>query len=145
MKNKGRNTTKIGLRLEDWIVEALQIRATQAGLTVGGYIKTQICKTVIGSGSTIDEPTNKDIIKTAAYLDNLPVKNTQKYSNSKLAELRAIVKAIEDKPQTQTPRPPLYNPAVHRPGDRVLVRQGRSLIETIVAEVDADGNAVPKW
>lgn len=35
---------------------------------------------------------------------------------------------------------PIYNPAVHKAGDRVLVRQGKRLIESIVPEIDADGH-----
>jgi hypothetical protein len=53
--------------------------------------------------------------------------------------------------QTTTPtmpaqpikRPPLYNPACHRPGDRVLVRQGKGLVEMVVPALDAEGNPLP--
>ena len=38
------------------------------------------------------------------------------------------------------PKIPIYNPYVHRPGDRVMVRQG--LVETVIPEVDADGNVM---
>ena len=46
---KGRSSTKIGIRLEDWVVEALQKKANPLGLTVGGYIKGQIMKSISGS------------------------------------------------------------------------------------------------
>lgn len=38
---------------------------------------------------------------------------------------------------------PLYNPAVHRAGDRVLVYQGKRLIEMVIPRLDADGNPIP--
>ena len=37
----------------------------------------------------------------------------------------------------------LYNPAVNKAGDRVLVCRGKKLIETVVPELDADGNSIP--
>ena len=43
----------------------------------------------------------------------------------------------EDKPKV-----PLYNPMIHRAGDRVMVQKGKRLIETVIPELDADGYAV---
>ncbi len=40
------------------------------------------------------------------------------------------------------PKVPLYNPQIHRAGDRVMVQKGKRLIETIIPELDADGYAV---
>ena len=40
---------------------------------------------------------------------------------------------------------PLYNPADHKAGDRVLVRQGKRLVETIIPELDAEGNPIPAF
>ena len=37
---------------------------------------------------------------------------------------------------------PIYNPKVHKAGDRVLVRKGKSLIEMTVPILDADGNKI---
>ena len=37
----------------------------------------------------------------------------------------------------------LYNPAIHKVGDKVLVQQGNRFIETIVPDLDADGHLVP--
>ena len=85
---KGRSTTRIGIRLEDWVVEALQRKA--GSLSVGGYIKGQIMKSVSGS-------TTK-----------------------------------------------LCDPGVHKPGDTVLVRKGKRLVQTIVPDLDADGSPIPK-
>ena len=66
-------------------------------------------------------------------------------NKAKQVELQKLIHSIEDRPKNVAPRPLLFNPAIHKPGDRVLVRQGRSLIETTVQEIDADGNAVPRW
>lgn len=35
--------------------------------------------------------------------------------------------------------PPIYNKAIHKPGDRVRIRQGKGLVERIVPEVDGGG------
>ena len=56
-----------------------------------------------------------------------------------LDELRELMKSTEEK----VVRPPLYNPSIHGPGDRVLVQQGKRLIETIIPELDASGNPIP--
>ena len=44
-------------------------------------------------------------------------------------------------------QPPIYNPAIHRPGDKVMMRSpyNRKLIETVIPELDADGNPVPNF
>ena len=42
-------------------------------------------------------------------------------------------------------RIPLYNPAIHKAGDHVLVRRGKQLVETIVPELDADGHTIPSF
>jgi len=33
----------------------------------------------------------------------------------------------------------------HRIGDRVLVQKGKRLIETVIPEIDADGNPMPDY
>ena len=38
---------------------------------------------------------------------------------------------------------PLYNPMTQKPGDKVLVQQGKKLVEVTVPELDADGRAIP--
>ena len=37
------------------------------------------------------------------------------------------------------PTVPLYNSSIHHAGDRVLVRQGKRLVETVIPQYDADG------
>lgn len=39
----------------------------------------------------------------------------------------------------------LYNPARHKVGDRVLVQQGKRLVETTIPKLDGDGNAIPGY
>lgn len=46
--------------------------------------------------------------------------------------------------ETENVQPKPYNPYTSRPGDRVLVRQGGQLIEALVPELDAEGNAIPE-
>ncbi len=38
---------------------------------------------------------------------------------------------------------PLYNPMVHKPGDKVMVYQEKRLVSVVVPEVDADGHSIP--
>ena len=42
-----------------------------------------------------------------------------------------------------TPTIPLYNEAIHKAGDTVMVRRGKTLIEAVVPELDGDGHVVP--
>jgi len=35
---------------------------------------------------------------------------------------------------------PIYNPSTHKPGDRVMVRKGKRMIEVKVPLIDAEGN-----
>lgn len=78
----------------------------------------------------------------------------------KLVELRKLI----DKAPVQPEKIAIYNPAIHKPGDRVLVRQGKKLIqphtltstpwiedigefvdEASEIDIDADGNTVPDY
>ena len=38
---------------------------------------------------------------------------------------------------------PLYNPSIHKAGDRVLVNSGEKLIGVVIPELDGDGNPMP--
>lgn len=40
---------------------------------------------------------------------------------------------------------PLYNPCIHKAGDEVLVKRGNRLIPTIIPELDADGQVIPRF
>ena len=42
-------------------------------------------------------------------------------------------------------RIPVYNPAIHKAGDRVLVQRGKRMVETIIPVLDAGGQAVPEY
>ena len=61
-----------------------------------------------------------------------------------LDELRGLISGIEAK-QTVQPTVPLYNPILHRAGDRVLVQQGKRLVETVIPELDAGGSPMPEY
>ena len=37
---------------------------------------------------------------------------------------------------------PMFNPSIHKAGDKVMVYQGKRLIETVIPELDADGHPV---
>ena len=60
---------------------------------------------------------------------------------AKLGELRQLIKSIEHKSvQPKEEKLSIYNPAIHRAGDKVLIQQGKRLIPTIVPSIDADGH-----
>ena len=111
--SKGRNTSKVSLRLPDWAIEKLKQRC--GTLSLAQYIQGQIVKSL--SAPTTNQPTP-------------PTKATS-YSASTTPEV----------PQ----RPQLYDPSVHKAGDRVLVRdfKGRRLVEAVVPDLDADGHPMP--
>ncbi len=72
---------------------------------------------------------------------NLNTVNDVKPNKDKLAELRGIINTIHTaQAPVQSVTIPVYNPSIHRPGDRVLVKQYGKWIETIVPELDADGH-----
>ena len=107
-------TTIVGLRLNDSDIAILKERADKKGLSIGGYIKEQILKSLH------------------------PIVNTIRAN--KLAELQASIESH----LTADSSHKLYNPQKrYNVGDRVLVRRGKKLIETVVPELDADGNSIP--
>ncbi len=58
-----------------------------------------------------------------------------------------IIRTAPKIASTMTAQPqnalPLYNPMVHRPGDRVRVLRGNKLIAVTIPELDADGHPIP--
>ena len=40
---------------------------------------------------------------------------------------------------------PMYNPSVHKAGDRVMIRSNRKLIETVIPELDGSGQPIPEY
>jgi hypothetical protein len=86
-----------------------------------------------------------DRVKPKSNPDNVtPVKPN-------IEELRGLIKDIEEnvKPKTENVKPklspPVYNPRLHKPGDRVLMRQGKRYIETVVPELDGSGQPIPDY
>ena len=66
-------------------------------------------------------------------------------SNAK-DELHQTIKSIEDRGLPEWDgKTPLYNPVVHGPGDRVMVKYGNKLVETVIPELDAGGQPVPNY
>lgn len=101
-------TQVLSVRLAESEMYTLRERADKQGLTIGGYIKLQILKSLNHSVNTKDVRTPIDAV-----------------SPSVQREGKASV--------------PLYNPSIHRAGDRVLVQKGKRLIETVIPKLDADG------
>jgi len=62
----------------------------------------------------------------------------------KLAALRELMTLARPKQGASVPNAvPLYNPAVHRAGDRVRVLQHGRMIETVIPNLDVDGQPIP--
>ena len=66
-------------------------------------------------------------------------------------KLRQTIRTIENKDRVSHRQPgeaslPLYNPAIHKSGDKVLVKPlyGKKLVETVIPLLDADGNPMPE-
>lgn len=57
---------------------------------------------------------------------------------------QAVIRVVHSasKVASTTKRLELYNPTVHKAGDRVLVRKGGKLVETVIPELDMDGNPI---
>lgn len=68
----------------------------------------------------------------------MPLSKTRNKERMRLIRLHA-------KKQDGVVQPELYNPLNHRPGDKVLVKRGKRLIETVIPELDADGNPMPDY
>lgn len=58
---------------------------------------------------------------------------------------RQIIKSCSVNASVNAIKPTqVYNPSVHKPGDRVLVKRGSRLVEAVVPQVDADGHIIPE-
>lgn len=56
-----------------------------------------------------------------------------------------ILKSLRSDSTTATAIIPIYNKDIHKAGDKVLIKQGKVLVEAIVPEIDAEGNKVPEY
>ena len=133
MKNKGRNTTKIGIRLDDAVVEALRERADKQGLTVGGYIKEQILKSYSGSTNSLMKGDLEAKLEKAGL--NLE-------GNRIVEALQSKSSPLKEETNTKLPR---YNPAIHKPGDTVLMLRGKKWMPYLIPELDSSGQPVPDY
>lgn len=63
-----------------------------------------------------------------------------------LSNLRKLIGSVETK-QDVKPSIPLYNSAIHKPGDRVLMKQpySKKLVEVVIPELDSGGQPVPGY
>ena len=62
--------------------------------------------------------------------------------NRILGAVQSKSSPVESSPSTNLPR---YNPAIHRPGDTVLVLRGKRWLPYLIPEVDASGQAIPDY
>ena len=84
-----------------------------------------------------------DVVQPNSNLN--PVQPTGSIPGLKMEGNKIV--GIEAKQVGQTkPNIPLYSPYEHyESGDRVLVQRGKRMVETVIPEVDAEGNAIPGY
>lgn len=78
----------------------------------------------------------------------IPFKHKISDKQETLKHLRGLMSAKSSPvSEDMSAKIPLYNPAVHRPGDTVMIRNPhtRKMVETVIPKIDADGNAVPDY
>ena len=112
--SKGRNTVVIRARIPDDVYTIIRQEADKKGVVVGTYLRGLLTK----FASRLSNASSVDTME-AHSVDTSHSVNTME-------------------------RIPLYNSAVHKAGDRVLVRHGKQLVETIVPDLDGDGHTIPK-
>ena len=92
---------------------------------------------------------NRDRMRMAraTYVQPKVVQPTDS-KQEKLAELR---KLITEKQQPMVHGSslhsglPIYNPAIHKPGDKVLFKVGKKMVETVVPELDGAGQPIQDY
>lgn len=66
----------------------------------------------------------------------------------KLAQLRQLINEHENAdiriPMTIGTLT-IYNPSIHKPGDKVLIRRGKKLLEYVVPDLDVAGQPMPDY
>ena len=66
----------------------------------------------------------------------------------KIVKLQGVIDALQSKSsllkEEARGKLPMYNSQIHKPGDRVLVKPSYSkrLIETVIPEIDGEGNPI---
>jgi len=120
---KGRNSTVVSIRLSDSVYAMVKTKAN--GQSVPEYIKEM----VIHSVNTINEPIHSV--------------NTRQ---EKLTALRDLIQSKSSPVKEETGHNlPVYNPAIHKPGDKVRVPRykGKGFNVIMVPELDGDGHEIP--
>ncbi len=130
---KGRNTTVIAVRLPDSVYTMIQRRAKEQGISVGDWVKQMLSVNAIDTNTVAHNPS---VIPNIA--DRLRAAGLTLEGNK-------IVGAAKPATKQSDNIIPLYNPAIHKPGDRVLVKPayGKRLVTVIIPDLDVDGNPIP--
>ena len=83
----------------------------------------------------IKERADKKGLTVAAYITEQIMRSANGINHS----VNNVVNTIQ--PDSQA-TPPLYNPSIHKVGDRVLMPKGKRVVEATVPDVDADGAVI---
>ena len=147
MKKKIGNSQVVTMRLEDPIVSILKALAGKDGLPLGTYLRKLVWEMVgceegykceLCGWEGICDTHHKD----KNYKNNAPdniqrlCPNCHRQTHYPITrKLNAIVLTMNDIP--------IYNQSIHKAGDRVLVWQGKKLVEVVVPEINGDGHPIP--
>ncbi len=155
--SNGRSTWRITLRLPDSVRAELDKRAEKRGESIAQYLQNAILRSACATKPVPDVEVPNDVhaqSHSACTTSVTSVVNPSEPNHSACttkpgkAELQNMIHSIEQgEPQTPTkvtlPICDASNFKSFKPGDKVLARQGRRLVETVIPALDADGQAMP--
>ena len=137
---KGRNSTRIGIRLNNQDILTLQEIAISRKLSFNAYLADRL-HTLVEKYRSV--PT---INGESTGMGNRSVPTTDK--QKLLVDLREKIAKIEKKPYNPdtmnlTMQLPAYDPTIHKVGDKVRIQGfGKRWKAIIVPEIDADGHPI---
>lgn len=146
---KGRNSSVISIRLSDEDFGIIKDRADRKGLSVSAFVKANLeafAHSVNTNKPTpvVPEPasvntTTGELPRTSFPVGKLPpIPGLIIEGNRIVGSTRHTTLPVEAKEEA-----PIYNPAVHKPGDIVRVLRNGAYITMTVPEMDDDGHAIP--
>jgi len=146
---KGRSTGVVGIRLPDETLAGIRAHLKE-GETPSSWVKDLVVRTVNTmdlrpkTGPQIQTPSvnTTDLEVKTPPQSQVPSVNTTQAD--KIAAMRAAAASFRPGQSPAGPAPlPVYNPAIHKVGDRVRVQRFGRWQEWTVQELDADGHPIP--
>lgn len=145
---KGHNSTRIGIRLSNEDIVYLQGVAKEREMTFNAYISDRLHNLVERIRSVpAANPTNPTLVE----FRSVPTSIRSVPATKRLAKAREVLKQVEGRIKESynpakhglTMQLPIYDPIVHKAGDKVRVWKFGTWRAVTVPELDGDGN--PVW